>query len=72
MPRDARVRLPISSLAPPIQSVVVFTVVDWAVSVRNCTGPLADRKAGRSHALVDNLDDDHNHDIGDVVEVPRN
>jgi hypothetical protein len=45
MPRDARVRLPISSLAPPIQSVVVFTVVDWAVSVRNCTGPLADRKA---------------------------
>jgi hypothetical protein len=45
MPRDARVRLPIGSLAPPIQSVVVFTVADWAVSVRNCTSPLADRKA---------------------------
>jgi len=44
---------------------VVFAVVDWVVSVRNCTGPLADAKAGRSHALVDNLDDDYNYDIGD-------
>ena len=49
---------------------MVFAAVDWAVSVRNCNGPLADRKAGRLHTLVDNLDDDYNHNIGDVVKSP--
>jgi hypothetical protein len=39
------------------------------VLVRNCTGPLVDKKARYSHALIDNLDNDYNYDIGDVVKV---
>jgi len=50
----------------PVHPVVVFAAVDWAVSVRNCTGPLANRKA----ALADNLDNEYNREIRDVIEVP--
>jgi hypothetical protein len=58
-PRDARVSLPRSYLTLPVHPVVVFAVVDWAVSVRNCTGPLATGKA----ALADNLDNEYNREI---------
>ncbi len=62
-------RLSISSRARPNSVGRGIRCVEWALPVRNFTGPLADRKAGRSYALVDNLDDDHNHDIGDVDEA---
>jgi len=66
------VRLLISSLAPPNSVSRSIRRSKLIVSVRNYISPLVDRKAGRSHALTDNFDDDYNYDIGDVVKVSRN